>query len=212
MFIYMLSLLKRSLKKIAFDAHLRSVKQYITDGNAHFLEGFTLDLNKPNAQKKYLKVGGDTMLACSVIFESGEGEVTIGRGTYIGTSKIICRSRIEIEDNVFIAWGCYLYDHDSHSIDYRERQLDIIQQLADLKSGKNFIENKNWAVVNSKPIKICSNAWIGMHSIILKGVTVGEGAIIAAGSVVTKDVPAWTIAGGNPARVVKEIPQELRKT
>jgi acetyltransferase-like isoleucine patch superfamily enzyme len=207
----MLSHLIRRLKKIVFNSQMRTIKRYIIAGDSHFLEGFTLDVNKPNDKKKYLQVGQDTVLACSIIFESSEGEVIIGNGTYIGASKIICRSKIEIEDNVFIAWGSYLYDHDSHSIDYRDRRQDIIHQLADLKSGRNFIESKNWNVVNSKPIKICSNAWIGMHCIILKGVTIGEGAIIGAGSVVTKDVPAWSIAGGNPARIVKEIPQELRR-
>ncbi|MHC0443739.1 hypothetical protein ACWA1B_23775, partial [Flavobacterium sp. 3-210] len=76
------------------------------------------------------------------------------------------------------------YDHDSHSLDYRERQKDIEQQILDFRSGKNFITNKNWEVVNSKPILIKSYAWIGMNCIILKGVTIGEGAIVGAGSVV----------------------------
>ena len=61
-----------------------------------------------------------------------------------------------------------------------------------------------WLVV-SKPIKICSHAWIGMNVIILKGVTIGEGAIVAAGSVVTKDVAPWTIVAGNPALFVRNI-------
>jgi len=65
--------------------------------------------------------------------------------------------------------------------------------------------------VNTKGIKINDNAWVGMNCIILKGVTIGEGAIVAAGSVVTKDVQAWTLVGGNPARILKEIPEELRR-
>ena len=71
-----------------------------------------------------------------------------------------------------------------------------------------FIENKNWSTVNSKPIKICSNAWIGMNCHILKGVTVGEGAIVGAGSVVTKDVAPWTIVAGNPANYIKDAPNK----
>ena len=65
--------------------------------------------------------------------------------------------------------------------------------------------------MNTAPIKICDNAWIGMNCIILKGVTIGEGAIVGAGSVVTKSVPPWTIVGGNPAKVIKEISIEKRK-
>ena len=56
----------------------------------------------------------------------------------------------------------------------------------------------------SAPIIIKDNVWIGMSAIILKGVTVGEGAIVAAGSVVTKDVPPHTIVAGVPARVIKK--------
>ena len=63
----------------------------------------------------------------------------------------------------------------------------------------------NWDQVNSKPIFIKKNAWIGMRSIILKGVTVGEGSIVAAGSVVTKDVPDYTLVAGNPAVIKKKL-------
>lgn len=55
-----------------------------------------------------------------------------------------------------------------------------------------------------RPVKIGDRCWIGCNSIILKGVTLGEGAVVAAGSVVTKDVPPRTLVGGNPARVLRE--------
>lgn len=207
----MFSYLLRLLKKIIFKRHLSKVQPYIEMGKSHFFEGFKLILNNSISKKKYLKVGNDTILACSITFESSNGEVVIGNKTFIGASNLICRSKIEIEDKVFIAWGVYLYDHDSHSINYIEREKDIDQQLSDYRNGVNFIKGKNWDVVNSKPIKICSNVWVGMNCIILKGVTIGEGAIVGAGSVVTKDVPAWTIVGGNPAKVIKQIPEELRK-
>jgi galactoside O-acetyltransferase len=124
----------------------------------------------------------------------------------LGSSDIICRTGIEFGNDIFVAWGCYFYDHDSHSLDYRDRQKDLLQQVRDHRAGLSFIANKDWSGVKTKPIKIGSNAWIGMNATILKGVTVGEGAIVAAGSVVTKDVPAWTIVAGNPAKVVKNLP------
>lgn len=207
----MISSLINTIKKAAFKLHLKSVSPYIEIGNSHLIEGFKLKLNRPADGKRYVKVGDDTTLECAITFESTEGQVIIGNNTFIGTSTLISRSKIEIGDNVFIAWGSYLYDHDSHSIDYRERQNDITQQLADFRAGRDFIENKNWSVVNTAPIKVCANAWIGMHCIVLKGVTIGEGAIVGAGSVVTRDVPPWTIVGGSPARVLKEIPGHLRK-
>jgi len=64
---------------------------------------------------------------------------------------------------------------------------------------------KDWSNVISKEIIIKDKAWIGFNVIILKGVTIGEGAIVASGSVVTKDVPDFTLVGGNPARIIKSV-------
>lgn len=152
-----------------------------------------------------LTIAKDCIIGGSFVFESSEGKVTIGEHTYIGGSTFISRSSISIGSNVTIAWGCTIYDHDSHSLNYMERRKDISDELDDIRNGRNFIAHKNWDVVNSKPITICDDAWIGMNCIILKGVTIGEGAIVGAGSVVTKDVPAWTVVAGNPAKVVKTL-------
>lgn len=155
--------------------------------------------------RKYMKIGKDCMLDCTTHFESPSGFVQIGDEVFIGNSTLICRSSITFENNVTVAWGCFFYDHDSHSLDYRERRKDLRSQLDDFKTGRNFIASKDWSVVNSKPIHVCSDAWIGMNSTILKGVRIGRGAIVAAGSVVTKDVPDWSVVAGNPAKVVKQL-------
>ncbi len=60
------------------------------------------------------------------------------------------------------------------------------------------------------PVHVGDKSWIGFNSIVLKGVTIGEGAVVGAGSVVTKDVSAWTVVAGNPARVIREIPEDER--
>lgn len=207
----MVSFIIKKLKDVFLSMHLRGVSKYMKKGNSYFFNNFRLTLIKPN-NRTFLHIGDDSILDCKVLFESAAGEVTIGNHNYIGNSSIICRTQIIFEDYIFVAWGCCFYDHDSHSIDYKEREKDILTQLQDYKAGKIFIENKNWDVVKSKPIKICSHAWIGMNCIILKGVTIGEGAIVGANSVVTKDVAPWTIVGGNPAVIIKQIPEELRKT
>jgi len=198
-------------KQYQKNKRLKFASQYLVNDGSIFLDQFILNVHHPLPDKKYLIVGKDTMLDCQITFESSEGKVVIGDRCFIGASHLISRSQIIIEDDVFIAWGGYLYDHDSHSLDYAERENDIQQQLKDYRSNHNFILNKNWSVVNTKPIKIRANAWIGMNCTILKGVTVGEGAIVGAGSVVTKDVPAWSVVAGNPARFLKEIPLNLRK-
>jgi len=64
--------------------------------------------------------------------------------------------------------------------------------------------SQGWRPLITKPITICDGAWIGARAIVLPGVTIGEGAVVAAGAVVVKDVPPFTIVGGNPAKVIKE--------
>lgn len=172
-------------------------------GSGTINRGINLRLDNPVVGKQYLTIGEDCIVGGNFIFESTEGKITIGNHSYIGGSTFISRSSITIGNNVTIAWGGTVYDHDSHSLDYLDRRKDIDDQLECIRAGKNFIENKDWLNVNSKPIVIKDDAWIGMNVIILKGVTIGRGAIVGAGSVVTKDVPDWCVAAGNPARVVK---------
>ncbi|WP_071585616.1 DapH/DapD/GlmU-related protein [Selenomonas sputigena] len=64
---------------------------------------------------------------------------------------------------------------------------------------------KSWKNVRAAPIHIGDKAWLGFNVIVLKGVSIGEGAVIGAGSVVTSDVPAYSVAVGNPAAVVKRL-------
>jgi len=148
-----------------------------------------------------LKIGAGSIVNASIMSELPGARISVGSNTFIGGSKIIAAYNIEIGDDVLIAWDCTIYDHNSHAIAWSDRAFDV----QDWYQGK-----KNWDVVSKAKIKICNKVWIGFSSIILKGVTIGEGAIVAAGSVVTKDVEAWTIVGGNPARLIREIPEHER--
>jgi len=115
--------------------------------------------------------------------EEGIGQVIIN--TWLNGTSIICYSRIEIEEEVGLGPNVLIMDNDGHLLDrkYSAEHGD--------KPGK------------SKPIKICRGAMIGYGSTILKGVTVGEYAVVGANSVVTKDVPPRTVVAGNPARIIR---------
>lgn len=170
--------------------------------NTNFLPQFSL----VGLTKRNVVIGDDCLLGIRIIAEGPDAYFKFGNRVYIGKSQIICRTGIEFEDDILVAWGVTFYDHDSHSLDFEIRKEDITQQLYDFANSKgNYINNKNWDVVNSKPIKVCKNSWIGMNATILKGVTIGEGAIVAACAVVTKDVPPFTVVAGNPAVVVKNL-------
>lgn len=193
------------LKQIIWKRKEKEYRQkFNISKNVILTESFKIRIDIPD-EREFISVGSDCILGGNFIFESSKGFIKIGNHTYIGNSTFISRSAIDIGNNVTIAWGCTIYDHDSHSLDHLERRKDISDELSDIRNGVSFIKNKNWDVVNSKPIKICDDAWIGMNCIVLKGVTIGEGAIVGAGSVVTKDVPAWTVVAGNPAKIIKKL-------
>ena len=167
-----------------------------------FLKNFSIYNSKQNK----VVVGDECFIAATIIFEGTGCEVIIGNRVYIGSSKIICRNKIVFEDDILVSWGVTFYDHNSHSLDFEDRRKDIIQVVQDYKNHNgNYLKNKDWGNVKTKPITIKRDTWIGMNAMILKGVTVGEGAIVAAGSVVTKDVPPYTVVAGNPAVVVKNL-------
>ena len=153
----------------------------------------------------YVKIGKNCLVTANFIFESQSGFISIGNNVNIGGANLISREGITIGNDVTMAWGITIYDHDSHSIYWDDRCKDNEQCYLDFVNFNNAVLNKNWDSVKSGKIIICDKVWIGFDVLILKGVTIGEGAIIGAKSVVTKDVPAWTVCAGNPAKVVKYL-------
>jgi galactoside O-acetyltransferase len=205
----MISKLKEILKKHRLNKMLVKAKPFINiDNSVVLLPSANFIFHTPRKDIGIV-IEKDSIVGCSCIFESSEGKITIGQHSYIGGGNtLISRNKIEIGKDVVISWGCWIYDHNSHSLNWENRCEDIdayLQSFRNCDRLKNTYVSKNWEMVKSAPIKICDKVWIGFNSIILKGVTIGEGAIVGAGSVVTKDVPAWTVVAGNPARVVKEI-------
>jgi acetyltransferase-like isoleucine patch superfamily enzyme len=149
----------------------------------------------------YLTVGGGSIVEGTIFFDRDTAGILIGDNTYIGASALISAEKIEIGNDVLIAWGCTIVDHNSHSVVWSERRDDV----------RNWYRGvKDWKGIKRAPVMIGDKAWIGFNAIILPGVTVGEGAVVGAGSVVTKDVPPYTIVAGNPARIIREIPIEER--
>ena len=116
----------------------------------------------------------------------------VGKNVFVGDKVWIDAGHsdlITIEDHAHIASGCRLLCHQRDLSNYR--QGDDYAKLGYIL----------------KPIRLCKGSLIGMETFVMPGVTIGEGAIVGAGSLVTKDIPAWTIATGRPAKVVKEIPK-----
>ena len=196
----------KTVKRIRQKRMLAVAKPYVE--LAHdtiYSNNFYIDIRKPEYGRIYLKIGSNSVVGGNFVFETETGCITVGERCHIGGGMFISKDSISIGNDVIIAWDCTIYDHNSHSIFWEERKHDIFFEYKDIKKYGNSIYSKNWDCVKSGPIVIEDKVWIGFGVTILKGVTIGEGAVIAAKSVVTKDVPAWTIVGGNPAHIIKRI-------
>ena len=115
-----------------------------------------------------------------------------------------CGKNITVGKHVFINMGCKFQDQGGITID----DGALIGHNVVLATLNHDINPDLRHSMIPKPIFIGKNVWVGSNSVILPGVTIGDGAIIAAGSVVNRDVPEKTIVGGIPAKFIKEIQQE----
>lgn len=129
-------------------------------------------------------IGSHSALFDDVII-SGVGEVHIGDRSTIGhNSVLVSRERIQIGDDCMLAAFCYVLDVDH---EFANPEQAIAQQG-----------------LRIKPVIVGNDVWVGAGSFILRGVTIGDGAVVAANSVVTEDVPPYTVVAGCPAKVIKK--------
>lgn len=129
-----------------------------------------------------LRTGGVTLFGGTRIELYPGATVTIGEGTFVNrNTSILAETSVTIGNYVLIGWDVTITDTDEH----------------------------DWPGLGRRtaPIVIGDRSWIGARSIILKGVTIGEGAVVAAGSIVTRDVPVYTLVAGSPAKPIRDLPR-----
>lgn len=122
-----------------------------------------------------------------------EATIKIGNNVGMSSTRMWIHDSLTIGNNVKVGACVLLIDTDCHEIDFRVRRGEVPQGSTPDQS------------VQSAPIVIEDDVWIGAHSIVLKGVTIGARSIIGAGSVVTKSIPADCIAAGNPCKVIRTM-------
>ena len=124
--------------------------------------------------------------AQGVVYVESDARLVIGDNVGMSSTRLWIHDSVTIGDNVKIG-GCVLItDTDAHPMDYMVRRTS----------------NEG---TKSAPIVIEDDVWIGAHSVVLKGVTIGARSIIGAGSVVTRSIPADCVAAGNPCRVIRRL-------
>lgn len=141
---------------------------------------------KINSGYRSNPIGGSNIT--SIVVNEG-GTLHIGKNVGISNTAIVCMNKIVINEDVFIGGDCKIYDTDFHSIYYEDRIIN-----GDI-------------CARSEPVYIGKGAFIGTGSIILKGVNIGDKSVIAAGSIVTKDIPSNEVWGGNPIKFLFKIEQ-----
>ena len=180
----------------------RQIPSNVTWGDGFYCESAQCFLHFKGKREPAIEFGDHVSVYAASQFAVGEhGHVKVGSFTLLVGALITCESTVEIGSHCLISWGTGIADSDFHPVAAAQRRIDA-EALAPYYLGQT---ERPREAIKSRPVKIFDNVWIGMNAIVLKGVTIGENSIIAAGAVVTKDVPPNTVVAGNPARFAKRL-------
>lgn len=143
-----------------------------------------------------LRVGRNVTIWRASLALDENAFIEIGDDCYLANASLVCSERIIIGARVLVAGGVTIADSDFHP-------LTPAARVADTVALSPVGDRKRRPVVESRPVYIEDDVWIGYNATILKGVRIGAGAIVAPGAMVLRDVPAGAEVAGNPARVVE---------
>jgi len=164
--------------------------------------------NPPVPPRICLEIGEGSHIFSTFALLRPEAKITVGKRCQLGASHFVAAERITVGDDVLMAWGVTVMDTDAHSLEWEFRQHDVARAYKDyIADPSNLIKTKDWSHVAVAAIDIADRCWIGFNASILKGVSVGNNAVIGACSVVVRNVPAFTLAAGNPAAAIKDLHQ-----
>ncbi|WP_091891805.1 acyltransferase [Bradyrhizobium sp. Rc2d] len=150
-----------------------------------------------------ITIGRGSIIQGELLTFAHGGRIRLGQWCYVGEhSRIWSAAEIAIGDRVLIAHSVNIFDNLTHPIHAaaRHSQFKMIAQTGHPRELN----------LGEKPVRIEDDVWVGAGSFVLRGVTIGRGAIVGAGAVVTSDVPAYCIAAGNPAAIVRELSADER--
>ena len=146
-----------------------------------------------------IKIGAFSHIRAMFMTFGHGGSIQVGQYCYIGHNTYIWSAKsIKIGNRVLISHGVNIHDSNSHSTNAQLRHMHFLD-ITTKGHPKADLD------VKEKEIVIEDDVWIGFNATILKGVTIGEGAIVSACSVVTKDVLSYTVVAGNPAKIIKHL-------
>lgn len=155
-----------------------------------------------SGDRKHIAIGKHTLIDGTLdVYQNGY--LSIGDFSFVGRSRIYVANRVDIGSYCLISDNVCIMDSNLHP------SAGSLRKIIAEKWATGVFPDVYDNTLNA-PVRLENFSWIGFGCCIMKGVTVGEGAIVGAGSVVTKDVQPWTIVAGNPARLIRVIPENER--
>jgi acetyltransferase-like isoleucine patch superfamily enzyme len=202
----LIKLIRRLLYKAyvigKFEADKIAILERKNEINLKAIVGSTSKLSKDSlifnetGDNQRIRIGDGCLIRGDLLVYNHGGKIIIGNDCFIGPgTRIWSASLISIGNRVLISHGVNIHDNNSHPLHSVDRHKDFKEIF---ENGLNKTAN-----YNEKPVVIEDDVWIGFNSIIMKGVKIGRGAIVGAGSMVTKDVEPYSVMIGNPARCIK---------
>lgn len=171
-------------------------KDYVLGSDSVLYKEAKIINNLKNKEK--IRIGNNTHIKGELLTFAHGGEISIGDYCFVGEhSYIWSAKKITIGNRVLIGHQTNIFDNTTHPLDAAARHEEF----------KQIIETGHPTTLDlqEEEVVIEDDAWIGASVIILRGVHIGTGAIVGAGSVVTKDVPPYALVAGNPAHVLKQL-------
>jgi acetyltransferase-like isoleucine patch superfamily enzyme len=165
--------------------------------------GSTARIRNIRGDADKIVVGSHSRILGELLTFAHGGEIRIGEWCYVGEgSRIWSAASVMIGNRVLISHSANVFDSLTHPLEATARHQQV-RQIFERGHPRRISLDEN-------PVNIRDDAWIGAGAIILRGVTVGEGGVVAAGAVVTKDVAPFTVVAGNPAVMVRELSPDER--
>jgi acetyltransferase-like isoleucine patch superfamily enzyme len=189
-------------RTLAWDWHPGTIPDNVVlDETAYLETTYSFLLYRSEAPAGLVLGRGASLYKSTMLDVGPHGRVNLGECALVHGARIICDAAVEIGAYALISWNVVLMDA------YRVA-LDPAARRHDLEDASRRRPRRLQGGGPARPVRIGRNVWIGFDACVLPGVTIGEGAVVGARSVVAEDVPPYTVVAGNPARVVRRLERE----
>jgi acetyltransferase-like isoleucine patch superfamily enzyme len=183
-------MISKALRSIAGrSAHLRGARTRI---------GKSATIDNIQRRRDAIRIGTNTIILGQLLVFRHGGEIVLGDDCFVGeNARIWSAGRVAIGNRVLISHDVNIFDNDTHPFDMAARHRHYLSIAS--HGHPEEID------LGEAPVVVEDDAWIAAKAMVLKGVTIGRGAVVGSGSVVTRDVEPFTVVVGNPARLVRQL-------